>query len=126
MIILVILFQSTSILIDFEGLSLEVVLDQENYLPAQAASGAGARVTISPPGIRPNPADEGYYVKPRSEADLSLRLLKVTRMPEPHESKCWQDWSKTRYQPLLFQPEHNETSDLSVYSYAVRISNCSK
>ncbi len=102
---------------------MELVLDQECYLPAQAAAGAGARVTISSPGIRPNPADEGYYIKPRSEADISLRLVKVSRMPEPYQSKCWADWSRTPHKPLRYNTEDNTTEELEVYSYAVRASS---
>ncbi len=99
---------------------MELVVDQECYLPAQAASGAGARVAISSLRIRPNPADEGYYIKPRLEVDISLRLVKVSRMPKPYQSKCWTDWSKTPHKPLWYNTQDNTTKELEVYLYAVR------
>jgi hypothetical protein len=95
------------------------MLYEKEYMPQAVSSGAGFRVTVSTPGERPNPTEEGFYVQPGTEVDLSFRLQTISRQPAPYESLCWDDWTATDYQPLYFDRLKNETKVIEDYSYSV-------
>ncbi|XP_071102852.1 epithelial sodium channel subunit gamma-like [Haliotis cracherodii] len=65
------------------GLSLELYLDQEEYIPALSPS-AGARVLIHPRNSMPFPEDEGISIAPGVSTSVGLRKVDITRLPPPH------------------------------------------
>jgi hypothetical protein len=100
------------------GLSMELMLDPEEYVP-QLSTGTGFQVTISSPGERPNPAKNGFQVRPGSEVDIGFKLQTVERLPPPYESLSWDDWNETPFQPFHLDRIANKTYRLQNYSYDV-------
>jgi hypothetical protein len=98
-----------------------MMLNQPAYLPSAAAAGAGVRITISKVGLRGDPLDDGFFVKPHTETDFGMKLTSITRLSEPYASGCWNDWSKSPFQPLTYvNATSNWTVAIAQYSLSVR------
>ncbi|XP_046554137.1 acid-sensing ion channel 2-like [Haliotis rubra] len=65
------------------GLSLELYLDQDEYIAALSPS-AGARVLIHPRNSMPFPEDEGISIAPGVSTSVGLRKVDITRLTPPH------------------------------------------
>jgi hypothetical protein len=101
------------------------MLNQNEYVPNAVAAAAGARIGINPPGLRPYPFSEGYSVGPNTETDFALRLLEITRLPQPYTSDCWMDWTDSNNPnivlPKLFTAIDNRTTqNITTYTFNVR------
>ncbi|XP_067664680.1 amiloride-sensitive sodium channel subunit gamma-like [Haliotis asinina] len=65
------------------GLSLELYLDQDEYIAALSPS-AGARVLIHPRNSMPFPEDEGISITPGVSTSVGLRKVDISRLIPPH------------------------------------------
>ncbi|CAG0888605.1 unnamed protein product [Darwinula stevensoni] len=82
------------------GLSLELFVDQENYIANPISASAGARVTIHSPDQLPNPVEQGYFVQPSTHTVFALQIVNMSRLPSPYSTDCVTDWTQTDYEPL--------------------------
>jgi hypothetical protein len=102
---------------------MELMLDEDEYLPISVAAGAGFRVALTPSGKRPNPAEEGFFIQPGTEVDLAFRLQTSSRQPPPYESLCWDKWKQTPYQPLYIVGFNQKRVKIEDYSYDVSVTS---
>ncbi|CAG0893870.1 unnamed protein product [Darwinula stevensoni] len=58
---------------DETGLSLELFVDQTDYIKSSVASSVGAIVTIHSPNEWPNPIEQGYIVQPNTRNVFALQ-----------------------------------------------------
>jgi hypothetical protein len=99
---------------------MDILLNQDNYMPSVAASGAGGRVTMVRPGVRANPVEGGYLFAPHTETDITMHMEEVTRQAFPYESDCWDSWNQTDYVPIVTNGARGENSyNVTVYSSTV-------
>ena len=98
---------------------MELLINEDEYLPQESSSGAGVRVHLGPPGKRPNPADSGFNVRPGSEADLGFTVKTISRMGAPYAPDCWDSWENTQYYPLYYHHGNNLTDFIQQYFFDV-------
>ncbi|XP_077870415.1 epithelial sodium channel subunit gamma-like [Saccoglossus kowalevskii] len=65
------------------GLTLELDIDQDNYLP-HITETAGIRLAIHPQNIYPFTEDNGISVPPGFASEIGLRLVTIEREPQPY------------------------------------------
>ena len=94
-------------------------VDQNNYMPQSASSGAGVLVAVTDPGTAITIGENGFYVQPGTEAKLAFSLRTISRQESPYPSQCWKDWSKTTCQPQVFIHQKNTTKNVTMYSFEV-------
>ncbi|XP_077988549.1 epithelial sodium channel subunit beta-2-like [Glandiceps talaboti] len=68
------------------GLSLQLYIEEGEYIEDIRQS-AGVRVVVHDQGIMPFPEDDGFMAAPGFETSVGLRLLEITRQPDPY-SDC--------------------------------------
>ncbi|CAG0888602.1 unnamed protein product [Darwinula stevensoni] len=82
------------------GLSLEVFIDQTNYMKNTISASAGARVTIHSPDQLPNPVEQGYFVQPNTHTVFGLQIVNMSRLSSPYVTNCISNWTETDFEPL--------------------------
>ncbi|KAK6179325.1 hypothetical protein SNE40_011713 [Patella caerulea] len=68
------------------GLSLELYLEQNEYIPALSPE-AGVKVVVHPRNTMPFPVDEGISVSPGYATSIGLNAVEMIRLEPPH-SDC--------------------------------------
>ncbi|CAG0888603.1 unnamed protein product [Darwinula stevensoni] len=82
------------------SLSLEVYIDQTNYMKNTISASAGARVTIHSPDQLPNPVEQGYFVQPNTHTVFGLQIVNMSRLSSPYVTNCVSNWTETDFNPL--------------------------
>lgn len=93
------------------GLSIEVFLDQENYMLKKLSKKAGARIVIHDPTLVPLPDEYGMDVQPNTATSIAIQLTNIKRLPDPYDSNCTKNWRDTAY---------NISDSFARYTLAVR------
>ncbi|XP_060082850.1 amiloride-sensitive sodium channel subunit beta-like [Ylistrum balloti] len=68
------------------GLSLILYMQNEEYIHG-ITQGYGARVTIHQKNTMPFPDDNGFYTSTSFQTSIGLKLVDITRLPDPY-GKC--------------------------------------
>ncbi|XP_070541709.1 amiloride-sensitive sodium channel subunit alpha-like [Ptychodera flava] len=68
------------------GLSLELYIEEEEYIPELQQS-SGVRVIVHSQGLMPFPEDDGFLAAPGFKTSVGLRQLRLDRQPHPY-SEC--------------------------------------
>ena len=114
------------------GLSIELYLDQRNYMLNKLSKKAGARMVLHGPEEPPLPDEYGLDLQPNTASSIAIQLVsqnmvdicwdvtkvekccffqtEITRLPDPHPAKCIEFWNQTEYDQEV------------IYTMAVRIS----
>ncbi len=61
------------------GLSLEMYLDQDNYMLHKLSKSAGARVVIHHPDTAPLPDEFGINLQPNTETAIAVQKVYLTK-----------------------------------------------
>ncbi|KAK3796009.1 hypothetical protein RRG08_015199 [Elysia crispata] len=69
----------------FEGLHLELFIDQKAYVP-HLANEAEVRVVIHKRGSIAFPEDKGLSIRPGRSTSIALQQVLIERLPKPHGS----------------------------------------
>ena len=103
------------------GLSIELYLDQRNYMLNKLSKKAGARMVLHGPEEPPLPDEYGLDLQPNTASSIAIQLVsrnivdiygkgclekiqrvffqtEITRLPPPHPSKCIESWNQTEYE----------------------------
>ncbi|CAG0888604.1 unnamed protein product [Darwinula stevensoni] len=100
------------------GLSLEVFIDQDNYIPNPISSSAGARITIHSPDQLPNPVEQGYFVQPNTHTVFGLQIVNMSRLPSPYVTNCVSNWTETDFEPLPSGFNQNISNQNFIFGYS--------
>ncbi|XP_024942633.1 amiloride-sensitive sodium channel subunit gamma-like isoform X2 [Cephus cinctus] len=79
------------------GLSLELFLDQRNYIGGGLSPRAGARVVVHAPSMLPLPDANGVTVPPHTATGLALMEVRLNREKLPYSTNCTSGWERTWY-----------------------------
>ncbi|CAG0901447.1 unnamed protein product, partial [Darwinula stevensoni] len=82
------------------GLSLELYLDQDDYMSNVVSESAGVRVVVHDNDQLPIPDEQGFYLRPNTHTTMALTKVNITRLPEPYQSRCFSSWKQTSFVPL--------------------------
>ena len=80
-----------------EGLSIELYLDQRNYMLNKLSKKAGARMVLHGPGEPPLPDEYGMDLRPNTASSIAVQLTNITRLEAPFISNCTLGWNQTGY-----------------------------
>ncbi|XP_046612903.1 amiloride-sensitive sodium channel subunit gamma-2-like [Neodiprion virginianus] len=80
------------------GLSMELFLDQSNYIGGGLSPRAGARVVVHPPSQFPLPNENGLTIPPHTATSTALVQVQVTREKLPYITNCTSGWERTWYE----------------------------
>ncbi|CAG0901448.1 unnamed protein product [Darwinula stevensoni] len=81
-------------------LSLTMYLDQDDYMSNPLSQSAGVRLTVHSVEELPSPNEEGFYLQPTSHASIALKMVNISRLPEPYQPSCFSSWGQTYYSPF--------------------------
>ena len=79
------------------GLSVEIFLDQTNYMLNKLSKKAGARIVIHDPANPPLPDEYGMDLRPNTASSIAVQLTNITRLEAPFISNCTLGWNQTGY-----------------------------
>lgn len=79
------------------GLSVQVFLDQGNYMLKKLSQKAGARLVIHDPRIAPIPDENGMDLSPNTATSMAVQVNVISRLPHPYDSNCTESWNETKY-----------------------------
>ncbi|XP_067000080.2 amiloride-sensitive sodium channel subunit alpha-like [Anabrus simplex] len=79
------------------GLSLELFLDQANYLRAGLSPQAGARVVVHETNQEPLPVENGISVSPHTATSVALLQVQILRQKSPYHANCTESWATSGY-----------------------------
>ncbi|XP_012268274.3 amiloride-sensitive sodium channel subunit gamma-like [Athalia rosae] len=79
------------------GLSMELYLDQLNYIGGGLSPRAGARVVVHPRSQLPLPNENGLTIPPHTATSAALVQVEVTREELPYVTNCTSGWDRTWY-----------------------------
>eukprot|EP00093_Oithona_nana_P002160 02160.XXX_2468_3350_1 [CDS] Oithona nana genome sequencing. len=79
------------------GLSIEIFLDQTNYMLNKLSKKAGARIVIHDPANPPLPDEYGMDLRPNTASSIAVQLTNITRLEAPFISNCTSGWNQTGY-----------------------------
>ncbi len=79
------------------GLSLEMFLDQDNYMLKKLSKNAGARVVVHDPNSVPLPDEFGINLQPNTATGVAVQKNDITRLEYPFKTNCTKSWSQTPY-----------------------------
>ncbi len=120
------------------GLSVELFLDQVNYMSGLLSPQAGARVVVHSPREFPLPSEFGMEAQPGRTLRSPYKWYKyykthdfpyfssffslkkqnaLSRLPWPHPSDCWRHWNETN--PAEVDPKYL-SNYLPTYSFTVK------
>ena len=81
----------------FLGLTLEVFLDQKNYMLNKLSKKAGARIVIHDPRSPPLPDEYGLDLRPNTASSIAIQKTEISRLPTPYQPNCTAHWNQTGY-----------------------------
>ncbi|XP_040571156.1 epithelial sodium channel subunit gamma-like isoform X2 [Lepeophtheirus salmonis] len=79
------------------GLSLELYLNQDNYMQKGLSRKAGATVVIHDGAVLPQIEEFGHQIPPKTATSIALEKKISKLMPHPYETDCINYWSDTKY-----------------------------
>lgn len=79
------------------GLTIELNLDQQQYMRNGLTKSAGARVTFHNSSFRPLVDEFGHDIQPSTSTNFALEAGIFTRMESPYDTDCFPSWSQTNY-----------------------------
>ena len=82
---------SIPIVISNLGLTLEVFLDQGNYMKNRLSKKAGAKIVIHDPNTTPLPNEHGLELRPNSASSIAVQKNDIKRKAgavEPNAQEC--------------------------------------
>ena len=79
------------------GLTLELFLDQGNYLKNRLSKENGARIVIHDPKTPPLPDENGLDLAPNMANAIAVQQTQIQRLTAPYTPNCTQDWKDTSY-----------------------------
>ncbi|XP_023716562.1 amiloride-sensitive sodium channel subunit beta-like isoform X1 [Cryptotermes secundus] len=79
------------------GLSMELYLDQENYLGAGLSPQAGARLVVHSGEHQALPEENGITVSPHTATSIALLEVRIKRLKLPYTTNCSTTWDHTWY-----------------------------
>lgn len=72
------------------GLELTLNLETDQYMPTSRE--AGAKVIVHDSATRADPDQDAVHVPPSLVTYVGVRLVNITRLPDPYPDKCSDDW----------------------------------
>ncbi|CAG0887660.1 unnamed protein product [Darwinula stevensoni] len=93
------------------GLSMDLFLNQTEYMPSVIAQNAGARLVLHSPDVLPAPNQMGMDMRPNTRNNIAISTMMVDRLPSPYPSACFDDWSQTPFNATVasHQPAYSLT-----------------
>ncbi|CAG0883336.1 unnamed protein product [Darwinula stevensoni] len=109
------------------GLSLQLYLDQDDYMSNVVSESAGIRLAVHANNELPSPDEQGLYLQPNTHTSVALQAVRmlviggwmrskdecdwragrvwrvmqvqIYRLPEPYQPSCFSSWNETDYVP---------------------------
>ena len=78
-------------------MSVEIFLDQSNYLGNKLSKQAGAKIIVHDPKMPPVPDESGFELRPNTENSIAIQKTSFSRLPSPYTSNCVESWNETGY-----------------------------
>ena len=82
-------------MISFSGLSVEIFLDQSNYMRNKLSKQAGVKIVVHDPNNPPSPDEIGFVLRPNTAGSIAIQKTIFSRLPHPYTSKCMDSWEET-------------------------------
>ena len=79
------------------GLTLEVFLDQSNYMKNRLSKKAGGKIVIHDPNTPPLPNEYGLELRPNTASSIAVQKNNIKRMASPFKPNCTSAWNGTVY-----------------------------
>ncbi len=100
------------------GLSIELFLDQYNYMLKGLSQKAGVRAVIHSPHSFPMIDATGIDLSPGMASSLAIQMNDITRKRPPFKSMCIDEWTETELDISIMAEEKPQ------YSYSVCQGHC--
>ena len=79
------------------GLSVEVFLDQDNYMSNRKSKKSGAKVVLHDSKMPPLPDEYGIDLRPNTASSIAIQKAVIDRLSHPYQPNCTQGWKSTGY-----------------------------
>ncbi len=77
------------------GLTVELFVDQLNYMKGDLSQSAGIRMVVHNPDSYPMTDEFGLDVMPGTSSSITLQMNDIIRLEHPHPTDCYSSWDQT-------------------------------